>query len=144
MCTYVARAFLPALVLLGGCTVIRDASSHPYFKSYVGKTVALREEQKICREPDDLNYRVVRTLKMSSPMQGCIGELVTVVPAGTPVQIQSVIRQYMPISGNAWVALGRLELNDTVYEFEYYLGYLSIHRAPWEDQSVPASREPPR
>lgn len=77
-------------------------------------------------------------------MQGCIGELVTVVPAGTPVQIQSVIRQYMPISGNAWVALGRLELNDTVYEFEYYLGYLSIHRAPWEDQSVPASREPPR
>jgi len=72
-----------------------------------------------------------------------IRELVK-LPKGTEIKIQRVIKQWMPVSGSAWYALGIVDISGNTYEFEYFYGYLSIWRAPWEDETVPIKRPLPR
>jgi hypothetical protein len=128
-----------------GCSTRHyDVSKHDYFSRYIGISLPLLKAQRLCLREDNINSRAIRTIRLVELEEYCgIRELVK-LPKGTEIKIQRVIKQWMPVSGSAWYALGIVDISGNTYEFEYFYGYLSIWRAPWEDETVPIKRPLPR
>lgn len=134
-----ARLIVLAIVCqLAGCaTTVSDDSNGRMFRPYVGKTLPLHVAQRLCEMPDDRNFYVVRRVKLSGPKEFCPIQVVT-LPVGTLVTIQSVSKQWMPVSGAMWYAMGKVVGTGEV--FEYPWAYVTMHRAPWDSDSVPPNR----
>jgi len=139
-----ATILLFAICLSGCATTISDVSTKDYFRDSIGKSLPLLREQILCAVPDDINYRAVRPITLISTNAGCPLKKITLLPVGTIVYIESVKKQDMPISGDSWHALGNVTVDNKTYEFEYWYGYTSINRAPWESASVPLNRPIPK
>jgi hypothetical protein len=138
--------FFPLLfAFIAGCSSVNtDVSDHEYFEDYTDTIVQLKRDQKLCLVSDDNNYRVFRTTKLRELDEWCQLSEIALVPTGTEVKIQRVMKHWVPVSGNSWYALGSVVVGGQEHEFEYMYGYLHIYRAPWEDNSVPNNRPAPQ
>ena len=131
-------------LLLAGCSTKHfDDSEHEYFSKYIGKKVELLEEQRLCLVRNDINSRAFRTVTLIDNDEYCEIRVLKNLPVGARVTIQRVVKQWMPVSGSAWYALGEVEVEGEKVEFEYHYGYLNINRAPWESEDVPPKRPIP-
>jgi hypothetical protein len=127
--------------LIAGCsTIITDDSRQEIFRPYIGQTWPLQIAQRLCMMPNDRNFYSVRQIKLSGLREFCPSQVI-VLPVGTLVTIQSVSKQWMPVSVSIWYAMGKIVV--TGEEFEYPWAYVNVHRAPWDMDSVPPNRTIP-
>jgi len=136
-----ASVSILGLAVLSGCTTtVSDDSKHAIFAPYVGKSFALQREQRLCEMENDPNFYAFRRVRLAGLSEACPRQLMT-LPRGSVVTVDRVLKQWMPVSGAYWYALGHVDGTD--YHFEYPWAYLYMARAPWEPNSVPAKRPPP-